>query len=87
MGTPLSWDTVEQAVKEISEHRDDFELVTLRVPGRKWNIGGTVVNGAFLEIQLCSGKRKLVDLGIAEALINDGILSRLRIPVKLDQSE
>ena len=84
MGTPLRWNTVEQAVKEISARRDDFDSAKLRIPEGQWSVGVTIITGAFLEVQLCDGTSRLLSVDVAEALLNDGILSRLRIPLKLD---
>jgi hypothetical protein len=83
MGTPKRWDTTEQAVSELIERRDDFDSVTLRMPYGEWKVGNTILAGPFLEVHLCDGSSSLVSLDIAESLLNDGILSRLRIPLKL----
>lgn len=83
MGTPKRWETVEQALSDLKEHRDDFDSASLRMPYGQWKVGKAIVGGPFLEVHLCDGTSTLVSLDVAEALLNDGILSRLRIPVKL----
>ena len=87
MTKPQQWDTPDDAVRELKERRDDFQSASLRIPVASYKIGSTTVKGPFLEVHLCDGTSKIVGLPIAEALLNDGILSRLRIPVKLIREE
>lgn len=87
MTTPREWDSPDDAVRELKERRDDFDSASLRIPVASYKIGTAIVQGPFLEVHLCDGTSKVVGLPIAEALLNDGILSRLRIPVKLIREE
>ena len=83
MGEPLEWETVEEAVAHLKEHRDDFDSVVFRLVDADWQLGNHTATGAFVELQKCGGGSTLISPDVAEAILNDGILSRLRIPVKL----
>ena len=87
MGEPVRWDSVAAAVESLKEKRDDIESIKLNVKGGHWTVGQTVLTGAFAELEFCDGRRTLISLDVAEALLNDGILSKLRVPLKLVPTE
>ena len=87
MGKERSWETIEDAVRELTDRRDDIDSVQLRVKRGDWRVGMAPISGAFAEVRFCGGDAQLVNLDIAEALLNSGVLHSLRIAIHLVESD
>lgn len=83
MAKARRWNNVQEALADLMQHCDDFESFKIRAHSGQWKAGNHQLSGAFCEVQFCDGSSTLISLDVAEALINEGILSRLRIPFRL----
>lgn len=84
MGTPHRFESVEQAIAEITARRDDIDSVRIPIPEASYQVGKTVLRGPLMELRFCDGTGQLISREIAERLLNEGLLNRLRIPIHLD---
>lgn len=79
--------SVGALIREIQERSDDIESVTIQVANGIYVTGPEGQRqfcrnaGAF--IRLCNGSSLLIHRDDAEALLNDGILQRMKLPCKL----
>ena len=84
MGQPERWNSVDEAVAEIESRRDDIDSVRIPIPQATYKAGQTVLRGGLMEIRMCDGSAKLVSIDVAEQILNNGLLNRLRIPIALE---
>lgn len=80
--------STEALLKELKERSDDFEKAVLFHPGGYiTDRNGVQVMGPFphyaLVFTLASGQSKAIFGADVEAVLNDGILNRMRIPIEL----
>lgn len=84
MGQPHEFNSSDEAFEEIQSRRDDIDFVRIPIPDGNYQVGGTVVSGGMMELRFCDGRGMLISLDIAERVLNDGLLNRLRIPIRLE---
>lgn len=87
MGQPHEFNSIEQALAEIQSKRDDIDFVRIPIPDGNYQVGGTVVSGGMMELRFCDGRGMLISLDIAERVLNEGLLNRLRIPIRLERQK
>jgi hypothetical protein len=77
--------STENVVKHIEEHRDDIESVVIpQSPSLLVTINGQQHNVAVgMIVHLLKGDKLLMPAA-AEAVLNNGVLTRMRIPIKLE---
>lgn len=79
--------TTEALIREIQELSDDIESVTIPVAEGILVAGpdgkGTLMPKAGAMIRLSNGRSEVISREDAEALLNDGILQRMRLPIRL----
>lgn len=83
MPEPYEWNTFEEAVEGLKEHRDDFQKVIFRLADATWQIGQNKFNGAYMEIEHCDGTSSMVRWDVAQKLLDQGVIQGLRLPMKL----
>jgi len=79
--------SLEQILQRLRERSDDFDSVDIQIPEA---MSVTAPNGESIPmpgvaalIQRCDGNPTALRLDVAEALLNDGILQKLNIPIRL----
>jgi hypothetical protein len=81
--------TTEALVKYVQERSDDIEKAVLFPPGMTLAQNGVRVMGPFdqfaLVFHLTNGRSQAIFGGDVEAVLNDGILYRMRIRIELPQ--
>ena len=75
------FESVEALIEHVKERADDFERVEMMLA--PVHIRNTSAPDGAVTIRLCSGAGIMVDRTTGEALLNDGLLQRLRVPVEL----
>lgn len=79
--------TAAELLRALQERSDDFERVTIAVPNELLLTGPQgqrqVAANVCGSVALCDGRTLLIHREDLELLLNDGILSRLKIPVSL----
>lgn len=79
--------STEALIREIQELSDDIESVTIQVANGILVVGpdgkSTLHRNAGALLKLSDGTSRLIHREDAEALLNDGILNRMRLPVRL----
>lgn len=75
------FETYEELIEALCQRADDFEALEIPVPAtvRVADVDGKI--GGLL--RMCGGGTRVLDHQTVEMLLNDGLLSRLRLPVKL----
>lgn len=79
--------TSEQLLRRLQERSDDFEHITVMVvndiPIKGPQGQGRLVKNCCALIKLCNGESLVIHRDEFEVLLNEGILQRLKIPLKL----
>jgi len=81
--------SLEQILQQLRERSDDFDSFDIQIPEV---MSVTAPSGESMPmpsvaalIQRCDGNPTAIRLDVAEALLNDGILQKLNIPIRLNQ--
>lgn len=81
------FESSEKLIQHIKEKCDDIDCVCINLAGgiRRTKPDGTtsIVAGVGAIIQYCDKSTSIIHFQDAELLLNDGILNKLRIPIRL----
>lgn len=79
---PSTPDPYEEALSLVKQRADDIDGLMIPVKA-KMQIGTNTFSNGVAVLEYCGGDRGSIDLETAERLINDGLLFKLGIKIRL----
>lgn len=77
-----NFERVEDAIQAVKATIDDVDSVTVLVATSLTDSDGEIMPTVGMVLNYCTGRYGFVSRTVAAHLLNDGILTRLRIPLR-----
>ncbi len=76
-----NYDAISAALTAIKETADDVDSVQVLVLQQLHDEDGSALPEVGMVLNYCNGNRGFVSRSLATHLLNDGILTRMRVPI------
>lgn len=77
-----NFDTIEEAIRAIKATVDDVDSLTVYLSQLLMDDEGNSIPEVGVILHYCNGRKGFISRAVASYLLNDGVLSRLHVPIE-----